>query len=52
MLAADGIEGALAGEGNMLLAAGGNGVALGMLGGLGGAEGRRAAGRTPTRTSR
>jgi membrane associated rhomboid family serine protease len=32
MLAADGIEGALAGEGNILLAAGGNGVALGMLG--------------------
>jgi membrane associated rhomboid family serine protease len=31
MLAADGIEGALAGEGNVLLAAGGNGIALGML---------------------
>ena len=31
MLAADGIETALAGEGNILLAAGGNGVALGML---------------------
>ena len=32
MLAADGIEGSLAGDGNLLLAAGGNGVALGMLG--------------------
>ena len=31
MLAADGIESALAGEGNLLLAAGGNGVALGLL---------------------
>lgn len=31
MLAADGIETALAGDGNILLAAGGNGVALGML---------------------
>ncbi len=31
MLAADGIEGALAGEGERLLAAGGNGVALGLL---------------------
>ena len=31
MLAADGIEGALAGEGELLLAAGGNGVALGLL---------------------
>jgi membrane associated rhomboid family serine protease len=31
MLAADGIEGALGGEGNLLLAAGGNGVALGLL---------------------
>jgi membrane associated rhomboid family serine protease len=31
MLAADGIEGALAGEGDLLLAAGGNGVALGLL---------------------
>jgi membrane associated rhomboid family serine protease len=31
MLAADGVEGALAGEGNLLLAAGGNGVALGLL---------------------
>ena len=31
MLAADGIETALASEGNLLLAAGGNGVALGML---------------------
>ena len=32
MLAADGIESALAGESNVLLAAGGNGVALGLLG--------------------
>ena len=32
MLAADGIETALAGESSILLAAGGNGVALGMLG--------------------
>jgi membrane associated rhomboid family serine protease len=32
MLAADGIETALASEGSLLLAAGGNGVALGMLG--------------------
>ncbi|MDP9189981.1 MAG: rhomboid family intramembrane serine protease, partial [Actinomycetota bacterium] len=31
MLAADGIESVLAGEGNLLLAAGGNGVALGLL---------------------
>ena len=31
MLAADGIEGALAGEGDLLLAAGGNGIALGLL---------------------
>jgi hypothetical protein len=31
MLAADGIEGALGGEGNLLLAAGGNGIALGLL---------------------
>lgn len=31
MLAADGIEGALAGEGEILFAAGGNGVALGLL---------------------
>jgi membrane associated rhomboid family serine protease len=31
MLAADGIEGALAGEGDLLLASGGNGVALGLL---------------------
>jgi membrane associated rhomboid family serine protease len=31
MLAADGIEGALAGDGDLLLAAGGNGVALGLL---------------------
>ena len=31
MLAADGIESALAGEGDLLLAAGGNGVALGLL---------------------
>jgi hypothetical protein len=32
MLAADGIESALAAEGSIMLAAGGNGVALGMLG--------------------
>lgn len=31
MLAADGIEGALGGEGDLLLAAGGNGIALGLL---------------------
>lgn len=31
MLAADGIEGALGGDGDLLLAAGGNGVALGLL---------------------
>lgn len=33
MLAADGVEAAFAGEGNLLLASGGNGVALGMLAG-------------------
>ncbi len=31
MLAADGIESAIGGEGNLLLAAGGNGIALGLL---------------------